>query len=390
MNFLHRWVGIGISIFALTGCGKSESDRWQVERFSDGDMTIHVLKGFERPFGVDIDSSGNLYVSDFGENEAPIVRFDPSLRFTGFLNIGSGWTKKAQKSRAPGVTAINGAHAVEVGPNDGLLVTDTYNRRLIKFDSDGRREWISDKSMGVELQTPVSAHVLADGFILVADAGTHQILRLSPDGHFEGWLGVSGATDNAAGFRSQGKAEPSSAPGGFNAPHAARTGPAGDIIVVDTGNHRLQRFSADGEFLGWIGARQDGSVTDGWVKKGLAMASDQPGAFNAPTDVNFDPCGNIVVAEYGNPRIQIFSGTGRFLGWIGGRTDGDITKRWETTGTATKSRRPGGQSESYGVSFHNGRVVFSDSAARRVQVVSLPHPSCPSGKMSESANWPLS
>ncbi len=369
-------IGLLVEIVTLAACSNSESNPYPVERVRHGNVTVQIIKGFKRPFGVDIDQVGNLYVSDFGNNSVPIVRFDSEINFSGWLdgNSASGWTKDTKRVLA---NYFKGAHAIEITPAGDLVIADTYNHRLVNTRADGRLIGDIDDTAGIDLQTPVSAHVSDDGSMLVADAGAHRIFRLDKTGHLTGWLGATDTYDTNTGFHTQGAALKSAAPGGFDAPHWAGIGPSGNIIVVDTGNHRLQRFSVEGKFLGWIGARQDGGISDGWTQAGLSMASDQPGAFNAPTNAAFDPCGNIVVAEYGNPRIQLFSGDGHFLGWFGARADGGLADGWQMSGLAAKSDQAGGLSESYGVTFHDGRIIFSDSAAHRVEIVSLPHPACP-------------
>ncbi|CAB1333299.1 unnamed protein product, partial [Coregonus sp. 'balchen'] len=63
-------------------------------------------------------------------------------------------------------------------------------------------------------------------------------------------------------------------------------------------------YSADGEFLFKFGSHGEGN-----------------GQFNAPTGVAVDTNGNIIVADWGNSRIQVFDSTGSFLSYINTSAD---------------------------------------------------------------------
>ena len=155
-------------------------------------------------------------------------------------------------------------------------------------------------------------------------------------------------------------------------PHSARVDHHGNIIVVDSGNNRILKYTKDGQFARWIGATNSGVITMGWQKHGQSARSQEPGGFIAPTSVAFDRYGNFVTSEYGNPRIQLFSGGGKFLGWFGGKSRTQITAGWEKEGVAYKGSKPGYFSESYGIDIKGKQIVAADSANRRIQIISLP------------------
>jgi len=89
------------------------------------------------------------------------------------------------------------------------------------------------------------------------------------------------------------------------------------LIVADSRNHRLGRFSLDGKLIAWLGA------PDG--------AGDAPGQFRIPYGLEPLGDGTALVAELGNNRVQrIELGSGEGLGTWGrpGRKDGELASPW--------------------------------------------------------------
>ena len=68
------------------------------------------------------------------------------------------------------------------------------------------------------------------------------------------------------------------------------------MVVVDSQNHRVQRFTPEGDYLGGFGSH-----------------GSEPGQFELPWGVHIDELGDIYVADWGNDSIQRFSPTGDFI-----------------------------------------------------------------------------
>jgi sugar lactone lactonase YvrE len=126
--------------------------------------------------------------------------------------------------------------------------------------------------------------VSPDGLIFVADSGNHRIQVFNPEGEFIRTWGSFG-----------------SEPGTFNEPW----GLAVDdefIYVADTWNHRIQKFDHQGNLLRVIG--QSGSPS---------AEQDGGGLFFGPRDIVILNDGNILVTDTGNHRLQVFDPEGNFL-----------------------------------------------------------------------------
>jgi DNA-binding beta-propeller fold protein YncE len=120
-----------------------------------------------------------------------------------------------------------------------------------------------------------------------------------------------------------------------------------DLFVVDSRNHRVQKFTADGRYLEkfgsfgtgpgqfnlpWgIGLDRDGQVyvadwrndriqkfsLDGRVTV-FGSSGSGPGQFNRPSGVCVDSEGDIYVADWQNDRVQVLTPEGRFVTAITG------------------------------------------------------------------------
>ena len=124
----------------------------------------------------------------------------------------------------------------------------------------------------------------SDGNLLVADGKNHRIQRFTADGEFVSTWGGFGDGD-----------------GQFNYPWGINVDGDGNVYVADWRNDRIQKFSADGEFLMAFGSSGNGE-----------------GQFNRPTHVAVDGDGDIYVTDWGNDRVQVFDGEGNFVDlWTG-------------------------------------------------------------------------
>jgi hypothetical protein len=101
------------------------------------------------------------------------------------------------------------------------------------------------------------------------------------------------------------------AAGPFNHPTEMLPHPNGDIYITDGyRNARVHRFAADGTLKASWGAPGSG-----------------PGQFHLPHSIAVDDAGNLLVADRSNKRIQIFTPDGQYLSeWTGMGGPNDISR----------------------------------------------------------------
>ncbi|KAI1893606.1 hypothetical protein AGOR_G00125450 [Albula goreensis] len=240
---------------------------------------------------------------------------------------------------------------ISASSNGRIVVADSNNQCIQVFTNDGQfklRFGVRGRSPG-QLQRPTGVTVDMNGDIIVADYDNRWVSIFTSDGKFKNKIGAGRlmgpkgvavdrnghiiAVDNKACcvfiFQSNGKlvtkfgargtserqfAEKSGAnialeqklskSGPVFSPHFVAVNNKNEIVVTDFHNHSVKVYSADGEFLFKFGSHGEGN-----------------GQFNAPTGVAVDSNGNIIVADWGNSRIQVFDSSGSFLSYINTTAD---------------------------------------------------------------------
>lgn len=175
-------------------------------------------------------------------------------------------------------------------------------------------------------EAPRGIALAPDGTLYVADSRNHRIQHLTAGGEV---LQVWGSFADLA----QGEA-----PGGtFNEPWSVAVDSKGNVYVADTWNHRIQKFSADGQFLKMWGTFGQAETTDGmWGPRGLAI----------------DAQDRLFVTDTGNKRVLIFDSEGNYLSQFGS-VGMDAGQFDEPVGIAVNPE---------------GQVVVADTWNQRVQV----------------------
>ncbi len=140
-----------------------------------------------------------------------------------------------------------------------------------------------------ELDSPTGIAIDASGNILVADTGNGRIEKFSPSGTFISTMGTKGAGNGQLGE-----------------PNGIAIDGAGNIYVADAGNHRVEKLTPDGTSIGeWKGP--------------------EPG-FYGPRRVAIGPDGSVYVVDQGHTRIAKFNLNGQVLAVWGtkGNSDGQL------------------------------------------------------------------
>jgi len=109
---------------------------------------------------------------------------------------------------------------------------------------------------------------------------------------------------------------------GFEFAHSVRVDPEDNIWVVDEGTNLVIKFNPQGRVVMVLGHRPE--VVAGAVATPTGPAPPaEKYTFSRPTDVAWDPQGNIFVSDgYGNNRVVKYDKNGRFLKQVGSEKAG--------------------------------------------------------------------
>ncbi|MFZ2362316.1 MAG: NHL repeat-containing protein, partial [Anaerolineae bacterium] len=164
-----------------------------------------------------------------------------------------------------------------------------------------------------QLNTPRGVAIdPASGQVFVADTGNSRIVRLDADGQFVAAWGAAGEGTDQ-----------------FQEVVDLAVEPDGRVLALDAVNQRLLRFTPDGQFVATFGAE--------WT-------------FYRPRGMGLDPAGQIVVADTGGVRIVLLDPAGGLQGQIGG-PESDVARQQPTDAALAAT------GELYFVEAENGAVT---------------------------------
>lgn len=246
-----------------------------VRKNSFADFIVGEEKALQRltqPYGVAL-HKGKLYVADTGAGGLAI--FDMVQQKYSFMT-GTG----AARIKRP----IN----IRIDADGTRYVTDTGRDQILVFDRDDRFV----RALGAEGQfRPVDVAIAKDR-LYVADINHHQIQVLDKStGRLLSQFGKAGSGE-----------------GELFHPTNLALGPEGDVYVVETGNYRVQRFTAEGKPV-----RTYGSV------------GSTAGSFARPKGIAIDKAGRMLIGDAAFQNVQVFDSSGKLLMYFGhndGQPDG--------------------------------------------------------------------
>ncbi len=187
-----------------------------------------------------------------------------------------------------------------------LLVADTHYFRVLFYSPDGKLD--ETRTIGGEHgDAPGQFHFVTDvaenaeGHLFVGQYGqVDRIQEFAPDGAFIRYWGTQG-----------------SAPNEFSRPQGLIFDREGLLWILDACNHRIQIFD--------VATEGTPKLVDVWGEPGAAI-----GQLQYPYGIDFDQDGTVLVAEFGNHRVQRFSRTGEPLEVWGqvGNSPGQFNSPW--------------------------------------------------------------
>ena len=254
----------GVAVNEHNEIAVTDKDNHRVQVFSSDGTYLRSFgrKGdeqgeFNNPTGIAFNGNGNIIVSDASNSRVQILgdQGEHLNQFGGRGNLDH---------------QLNAPHGLSVDNDGNIIVADRLNK-LIKICFSAGQYLRKVGSVG-SFTSPFHC-VQHDKYLIVSDREEHciKVFNLT-DGDFLYKFGKKGEGE-----------------GEFNGPGCLSVNKAGQLMVCDTGNHRVQVFELSGKFVTKFGLRG----------KGI-------GEFNRPVSTAVFSDGRIVVTDFNNHRIQIF------------------------------------------------------------------------------------
>ena len=191
---------------------------------------------------------------------------------------------------APPVPGVNSPRGVHVAANGQIYISDYWNQRVEYMNPNGTGAasfgFRGNVSQSGAINFAWDAAIQpVTGDIFVANRENNQIAVFSPTGTPVSIFGSNGTGQYQ-----------------FSFPQGITFAPDGSLLVDDSGNDRIERFtmSADDQTPTWV-------ATYGQFGAG---STSPAGDLNNPTGISVAPDGTIWVADTLNNRIQSVSSTG--------------------------------------------------------------------------------
>jgi sugar lactone lactonase YvrE len=217
------------------------------------------LASFNNPSGVARDASGNLYVADFGNNTIRKIAPD------GTVTTVAGLAGVAGSANGLGAAArFNSPFGIAVDGTGNIFVTDFGNRTIRKISPSGLVSTLagavgstnSVNGIGSEahFRSPRSLAIGTNNNIYVTDTSDETIRQITPNGTVTTFAGSSGT---------QGSADKKGTAASFTLPIGIAADAAGNLYVADTGNHTIRKITVDANVSTLAGLAGDSGADDG-------------------------------------------------------------------------------------------------------------------------------
>jgi uncharacterized protein (TIGR03437 family) len=353
--------GYTISTFAGNGTSGFSGD--------GGPANAAVLSS---PFAVFVDSGGNLYIVDNGNQ-----RIRKVSNSTINTVAGNGTGGFAGDGGAATSAQLHDPSGVAVDSSGNMYIADTSNNLLRKVSSSGTittfagninsPPGFADAAVATlgYLALPNGVALDAAGNVYFSEQapnsssfvqGNNRIRKVSASGV----LTTVGGTGAVGSFGDGGFATAAR----LNNPLGIAVDKTGNLYIADTGNHKIRRIAVNGIITTVAGTGFAGFFGDG----GLATSAQ----LNNPTGVAVDAAGNLYIADKTNFRIRMVSATGTITTIAGKSSSGYSGDGGPATSAQLKFPT--------GVAVDNsGNVYVADNQNSVIRLLTPPAPSGSSG-----------
>lgn len=228
---------------------------------------------FNSPIGIAVDAANNIYVSETSGNR--IRKITPDGVVTTIAGDGSfGY----QDGNGVG-TKFDQPLGIELDTSGNLYVADSGNNRIRKITPDGTVRTIAGNTQGYSdgigtaalFYAPCDLVFDAMGNLIVTDSHNQRIRKITPDG----------VVTTLAGSGMAGNTDGTGTAANFFGPYGIDKDAAGNFYIADHFNYRIRKVTPDGVVTTLAGSTMghvDGPISSALFPYVYSLAIDQTGA----------------------------------------------------------------------------------------------------------------
>ncbi len=284
-----------------------------------------------QPWGIAVGEDGTTYVAELG-----------GQRVSAFASDGAFL-------RTIGVGDLHEPAGVALGPEGNVFVSDFEDDRVVVYSTGGAfvRAFGEAGEEAGQLDQPNGIEFDRSGLLHVADSSDGRIDVFTPEGEFLRAFGKEvdpGGGDECTVETECKYGAADGTAGAMDSPTDVAFGPAGEIVVADGSNNRIDIFSAGGEFLRAFGKEVNPGAGDQDVCETecqSASPSAAAGAFGFPSAVVVDADGTAYVADRDHNRVGVSSIDGMFARAFGERVIDEEEPLFQICATGTGCKAGG-------------------------------------------------
>jgi len=194
---------------------------------------------FRNPWGVAADGIGNVFVADMSNDT--IRKITP----TGVVSTLAGQAGKSGSANGVGTGAqFNNPFAIAVDNAGNIYVSDSANNTIRKITSSGVVSTLAGlpgyagstdgNGNDARFWNPQGLAVDDKGNIFVAETGNNTVRKITPMGVVTTLAGLTGASGTTDGIGTDAR---------FNSPGGVAVDNAGNVYVADTNNHAVRKIA---------------------------------------------------------------------------------------------------------------------------------------------------
>jgi trimeric autotransporter adhesin len=270
-----------------------------------GDGGPATSASLSSPQGVAVDSGGNVYIADTGNGRIRKVSGGTIATIAG-----SGSFRFSGDGNPANAATLSDPQRVAVDSQGNVYIADTGNNRVRRVSGgtiatvagNGNQGFSGDTGLATaaSLNSPLGLTVDSSGNLYIADTGNNRVRMVTPTG-----IITTVAGSGKPGFAGDGGTATTAF---LNQPSGVAVDPTGNLYIADKLNNRIRIVTPDGKIETFAGTGFSQFSGDGGLAANAALF--WPTALAAFYGSNVESGISLYIADYYNNRIRVISPKG--------------------------------------------------------------------------------